>query len=987
MKRILLLSFAFLTCLSYGVMAQRTVSGTVTDDTGEGLPGVNVLIKGTTTGTQTDLDGNYRLSVSDGATLVFSYVGFETQEIEVGARTTIDLVLSGATELQEVVVVGYGSTLKKELTGAVASIDNEQISRLPVNTPDQALQGLASGVFVTGSSGTPGGSFDIRVRGTSSINASNQPLYVIDGVIVQSGDVTRDNVGGQDQNVLNTINPQDIESIQVLKDASSTAIYGARGANGVVLITTKRGKAGKGNIDIRAWTGFGEFTNYYTKLNAAQQIEVEREAILNDNPGSIPLTNEELGWDGVTDTDWFDLVFRTARISEYQASASGGSEKFTFFLSGNYRDEEGIMIGSEFERFSLRLNSDYNPTDRIKISSSLSFSNSRQNVIQNDNNIYGIASAAILTPNFRPNIDPETGEYVDALPSFNTNPVRAAEQSKQENSTYRFLGNVNFTYKIIDGLDFRTDVSYDWIQSTEDIFTPAETAQGRSNNGSGTFVSNQFGTYIIEPTLRFNRRFNSHKVTAVVGSTLQQRNQLTNFVTGTSFARSSLQYIISAANITAGDSFAEEYSFNSLFGRVNYSFDEKYVASLSVRRDGSSRFGANNRFGTFWAVSAAWNFADEDFIDLPWLTIGKLRASHGITGNDRIGNFTFIGAFNAGGNYLDQPAFVPETIANPELQWEETTTTDIGLELGLFQSRVNLNVGVFRATTESLLFADQIVGVTGFRSVDANVGEIRNEGIEIELGGVAVRAGEFTWDVNINHTFLRNEVVSLVDDEPIFFGFASVVREGLPLNSFWGYNWLGVDPGTGLSVFEDVNGDGSITGDDQTVIGDHAPNFIGGITSNFSWKGVSLSVFWQYVYGVDVYNNTLQFSNNVSGPWGLTDEILRRWKQPGDITDVPRATTQNTLDNSDNSRYLSDGSYLRLKNVQLAYDFPSSITSKLKLRNLRVYATGQNLLTFTRYQGADPEVSTFGNTATSAGTEFLTFPQLKMYTFGVNIGI
>ena len=971
--------------------AQRTVSGKVTSaDDGSAIPGVNVILKGTTTGTTTDLDGNYRLSVpEEGGILTFSFIGYETSEETIGSRSVIDVVMgSDIQQLSEVVVVGYGTTLKKELTGSVASIGNEQIDRLPTLTPDQALQGLASGVFVSSNSGTPGGGMSVRVRGQTSINASNQPLYVIDGVIIQSGNVTRDGVGGQQQNVLNTLNPQDIESIQVLKDAASTAIYGARAANGVVLITTKRGKSGKGTVDIKAWTGFGEAVKTYTKLTAAQQIEVEREARLNDNPGSAPLTDAQLGWDGETDTDWMDLVFRTARISEYQVSTSGGNEKFSFFGSANYRDEEGVMIGSDFRRFSTRFNSDFNPSDKLKVASSISFSNSIQNGIQNDNNIYGIYSAAILTPNFRPVYNDETGEYADALPSFNTNAVRAALTSKQVNTLYRFIGNINFTYNILEGLDFRTDVSYDWIQSTEDIYAPAETAQGRGTNGSGTFISSQFGTYIIEPTLRYNRTFNaSHKISAIAGGTLQERDRITGFVTGTNYARSSLQYITSAANITAGDSFREKYSFNSLFGRLNYSYDEKYIASFSVRRDGSSRFGANKRFGLFWAASAAWNFADEDFFNVPFIEIGKLRASYGVTGNDRIGNFTYIGAFTAGGNYLDQPAFIPSTLENPELQWEETAQADIGLELSFFKSRLNVNAGVFRQNTTNLLFNDQILGVTGFTSVQSNVGEILNEGIELELNGVLVDAGDFKWNISLNNTWLRNEVISLVDDEPIFFGFASVVQPGLPLNSFWGYKWLGVDPATGNSVFQDTNGDGQITGDDQTVIGDHAPDMIGGVNTGISWKGITIDAFFQYVYGVDVYNNTLQFSNNVSGPWGLTDEVLRRWRQPGDITDVPRATTQNTLDNSDNSRYVSDGSYIRLKNLTVAYNVPSDIASKMKLRSLRVYAMGQNLLTFTNYKGADPEVSTFGDTNTSLGTEFLTFPQLKMYSFGINIGI
>jgi len=993
MKKFLLLSFMLTLAFTFSESwaQERTVSGKVTSvEDGTTLPGVNVVLKGTTTGTVTDIDGNYKLTVpSDGGTLVFSFIGLATEEVEIGSRSVIDVQMSqDVQQLSEVVVVGYGSSLKKELTGAVASVSAEQIEKLPTLTPDQALQGLTSGVFVNSSSGTPGGAINVRVRGQTSINAGNDPLYVVDGVIVQSGDITQSTFGGQDQNALNSLNPQDIASIEVLKDAASTAIYGARAANGVVLITTKRGTAGKAKINARYWTGWAEATNTVDKLSAEEQVMIEREGYLNDNIGSIPRTDAELGWDGSTDTDWVDEVFRKARISEYQLSASGGSEQFKYYISGNYRDEEGIILGSGFERYSARVNTDYNATDDLSIGSSLSISYAQQQAIDNDNNIYGIYSAAILTPSTRAVRD-ENGEFVDALPSFLTNAVRAAEQSRQYLTTYRILGNVYFNYNIIEGLDFRTDVSYDWNYVREDLYLPVTTAQGRGTNGSGVYSSRDLGTYLIEPTLRFNRTLNnSHKVTAVLGTTWQERSDYNGSVSATGFARPTLSYITSAANITAGNSYTEKYSFNSIFGRVNYSFNEKYLASVSLRRDGSSRFGPDKRFGTFWAVSAGWNFSEEDFFNVGFIEFGKLRGSYGVTGNDRIGEFQYVGAFTGGANYLDRPASSPDQIANPELQWEETTSIDLGLELAMFNNRLNVNAGVFKQNTESLLFFAPTPWTTGFAGVQDNIGEVENKGIELDVTSVNLDLGDFKWKSTFNISWLKNKVVSLANPEPIDAGFASAIIEGEPLNTFYALKWLGVDPATGESVFQDTDGNGTIGSEDRVVIGDYSPNYIGGFTNTFTYKGISLDVFLQFVEGVDVYNNTLAFNQNVSAPWGLSTAVLRRWQKPGDVTDIPKASQQNSLDfTNENSRWLSDGSYLRLKNVTLAYNLPSEIVSKIKLRSARIYVQGQNLWTLTNYNGGDPEVSTFGSTNTSLGTDFLTFPQAKMYSIGVNIGL
>ncbi|WP_436517511.1 SusC/RagA family TonB-linked outer membrane protein [Ekhidna sp. To15] len=994
MKRNLLLSFAFFIAVAFVAMAQRTVSGKITDDTGESLPGVNVVIKGTTTGVTTDLDGNFRISVDDGATLIFSYVGFETQEIEVGARTTIDVTLGGATELQEVVVVGYGTTLKTELTSAIASVGKEDIERLPNVSPEQSLQGLASGVFVQSQGGQPGGAVTVRVRGQTSVNAGAQPLYVVDGVVISNGDLTQNAIGGEDQNVLATLNPQDIESIQVLKDAASTAIYGARAANGVVLITTKRGTSGKAKIDFRAWTGVAQPLALVEKLSGPEQIAIEREGYLNDSPWLSPndpsVSNETLGWDGVTDSDLIGAIFRDAVVREYNISASGGNEALRYFVSGGYRDEEGVMLGSNFERISTRLNVDYNASDDLTIGTSLSFASNKQNLVESGNNIFGTYGAAILAPNYRPIYDSETGEFVDTFPGFNTNPVRAALQQKLVTTTNKFLGNWNFTYKLpVEGLAFRTDLSYDWNYVREDQYQPETTAQGRGSQGFGNYSTLDQGTYNIEPTLRFSRTFGgSHKITAVAGMTWQNRRTTQGFVSATGFARGSLAYIRSAAVFTNGDSFRLDQSFMSGFGRVNYAYDEKYLASISFRRDGSSQFGPDNKFGNFYAFSVGWNFSEEDFFNLDVITFGKIRASYGVTGNDQIGNFQYVGTFSGGASYLDQPGLTPSRLENPQLNWEETTMTDVGLELAMFNNRLNMNAGVFRQETNGLLFNNQVPWTTGFASFQDNVGVVVNEGIELDLNGVILDLNGFQWTGKLNLTFMRNEVKELNSDEPILSGFASAIIQGEPINTFYALKWLGVDPATGNSVFEDFNGDGAITSDDNQVVGNHSPEIVGGLSTGFSYKGITLDAFFQFVEGVDVYNNTHQFSQNVSAGWGLDRNVLRRWRQPGDVTDIPRASQTSSLDfTNDNSRFLSDGSYIRLKNVTLAYSLPSELVSKAKLRNARIYVQGTNLITWTAYNGPDPEISAFGFTATSLGTDFLTFPNTKMFSVGVNLGL
>ncbi len=984
--KMLPLFFALITSVAWS--QERVVTGKVTSvEDGSTLPGVNVLLKGTTVGTVTDVNGVYSISVPNtGGSLVFSFIGLKTMEVEIDTRSTIDVqLLQDITQLNEIVVTGYGTTLKKEFSGVTSTVSSDDIAKLPVLSASQALQGQAAGVFVNANSGAPGGGISVRVRGQTSINASNDPLYVIDGVPVIAGDLTQNGFGGQGQSALAGLNPNDIQSMEVLKDAASSAIYGSRAANGVVLITTKRGKKGTAQINLNYWTGWSNPTNTAKPVSAKDWIDVNNEARANDN--LTPRTNTDWGWDGVTNTRWVDLVFRTARTSEYQLNISGGDDRTRYYFSGSYRDEEGVIIASKYDRATMRLNLDHKASNIFSFGTSLSISSDLNKRIQNDNNIYGIYSAALLTPAYR-KVKNETGAFIDALPGFNTNAVRDAILPRYDNKTIKFIGNFYTNFKLMEGLDFRTDFSYDYNALTEDHYNPATTPQGRPT-GNGNFEYRSIGTWIIEPTLRYSGKFaDKHSFNAVAGLTFQDRSQFDNSVQGVGFARESLTYLNSAATISGGGSFRTDYKFNSVFARLNYSYREKYLASFTVRQDGSSRFGANNKFATFYAGSVGWNFSEESFMDgITWLDLGKVRASYGTTGNDGIGNFPWQAAWTGGSNYLDQPAFSPTQIANPDLKWETTATLDLGIELALFGNRLNLNAGYFDRKTTDLLYTFPLPFTSGFGNVFKNIGEMSNKGFEIDLSGVVMNTGGFKWNVSANGTFMENKVVKLVDNNPILQGFASAIIVGQPLNTFYGLKFLGVDPSNGSSIFEDVNGDGVINvATDSKVIGDAQPDFIGGFTNRFTYKGLSLDVFFQFVQGMDLFNNTQQFTLNPGNTFGMTEEINRRWRKPGDITDIPKASTNPGLNSSDNSRYVSSGDYLRLKNITLSYDIPTSILSKVKLRSARIYVTGQNLLTFTKYSGADPEISVFANTSTSAGTDFLTQPQNKMYTVGINIG-
>lgn len=979
MKRILLTCFMLVfTLCSTALLAQdRTVSGVVTGASdGLPLPGVNILIKGTTTGVSTDANGNYSISVPANTTLVFRYLGFITREVAVGNQSVLNVSLQeDVQELGEVVVVGYGSTVKKEVTGSIASIKQEDIEKLPVSNVAQVLQGQSSGVFVNTASGTPGGAINVRVRGTTSVNGSSTPLYIIDGVPVVSGNIVSNNFGGQEQSALNGLNPQDIASIEVLKDPSQTAIYGARAANGVVIITTKQGKAGTTSFNVNSWAGVAEATNKYD-LATAQQFKDFRDV------AGVGTT-----WDGVTNVDWQDEVYRQALVWETNANVSGGDDRTRYYISGGYRNEEATYIGGALERLTGRFNLDHKASDIVDFSARVGISNEINSRIQNDNNIYGIISSAILTPSTNP-VYTEDGDYADALPAFGTNPLRAAELKRNDIRTTKLVGNFRVNFNLFDGFTATMDASIDNNVVTEDVNNPASTSQGRPT-GTGNYANNNVSTWTLEPRVTYQNNFKGKgNYNVVAGATWQKRRFFGGSVAGNTFGKEELTYLNSAANITGGSSYLTPYSFMSQFARAVVSWDEKYIFNASIRRDGSSRFGSGQKFGTFWSVSGAWNFGDESFFDnVEWVSAAKLRAGYGIVGNDGIGNFQYTGFFGSG-NYLGRAGFVRGGIENPDLKWEETATLDIGLDLTLFNGDLDFSASVYEAKTTDLLFQQTIPATTGFTAVQSNVGDLENRGLELEAKYYVIDNSNLRWSITGNIAWNENKIIKLASPEPVLSGFASVIKEGEAVGSFWGQKWLGVDAATGESVYEDINGDGVINGDDRQIIGSGAPGYYGGFSTNLSWNGFTIDAFFQFVGDVNIYNNTAQFSYNPRSIFQNTADLANAWKQPGDVTHVPRLDAVSGFEYSnDNSRWIDDGAYMRLKNLTVSYDFGTKFLANTSIKSLRLYFTGTNLITWTKYRGIDPEISTFGFTNTAPQTEFLTVPQSRMYSLGINLGL
>jgi len=1021
--------------------AQNTaITGRVTSaDDGSALPGVSVLEKGTTNGTTTDAQGNYRISVGAGATLVFSFVGNVSQEIAVGNRTSVNVQLSpDVKSLNEVVVVGYGTQVRQELTGNIASIGGKEIENIAVPSLEAAMQGRAAGVFVESQNGKVGQGMKIRVRGSSSVSAGNQPLYVVDGIPITS---QSQSTNGAETNPLADINFNDIESVEVLKDASAAAIYGSRASNGVVLITTKRGKAGRTNFNVGYFTGFSTPTRRREFLNARQFVDMtldaavragkydfredisgygtEEEAI--DDYVSFAesrLTRYSAGnedWRNATvDTDWQDQVFRRAQISQYDVSAAGGTEKTRFYVGGQYTDQNGILIGNRFRRYSGRVNLDHQATGRIAFGVNFSLARSENDRLSNDNAFSTPLQIVALSP-ITPVIDPRSGLISGTLPGPASNypvyynPMISLGNTFYKTTVYRTISNLYGSWTITPGLTFRSEFGIDLLNQTENAYYGRLTFRNTGTpNGQGYNTNTAIFNYTANNFLRYEKTLaDRHAFDVVAGISYQESSDNSSSITAQQFPSDAYKQIASAAVYSAASTTLNNFSFLSYFARANYKFANKYLVNLSGRLDGSSRFGANTRYGFFPAASVGWILSEESFLkDFSPVSLLKARVSYGLTGNAEIGNFPSRGLFSASNiginlinaSYVGIPGQAPSQLANPDLKWETTAQLDFGIDFGFFNNRISGQLDYYVKKTKDLLLDVNVPATTGFTTQTRNVGRLENRGVEVVLS-TQNTTGAFEWSTNLNFAANQNKITDLAGQQ---LGSNDLNRaiEGQPIGVFFGPEFAGADPANGDAIYyrNTANQDGSIdrstTNDynqaERVVLGNPNPKWIGGLGNNFSFKGFDLNVLLQAVYGNQVYNGGGQYmsASASNGFDNQTVDQLNYWKNPGDVTNVPEVRQFFANGTNPSSRYLSDGSYLRFKTVVFGYNLPSALAGRARLQRVRLYVSAQNLFTITRYTGWDPEVNAdYQASNINQGVDFYSAPQAKTITFGVNLGL
>ncbi|WP_234567099.1 SusC/RagA family TonB-linked outer membrane protein [Rhodohalobacter sp. 614A] len=977
-----------------------TVTGRVTDDNGEPLPGATVMVEGTSHGTTTDLDGLYEVNVSGDAILIFSFVGYETQQVPVDGRRSIDITLTMSTgTLDELVVIGYGQQERSQVTGSISSISSREIENQPVTSVDGYLLGKTSGVQVVQTTGEPGGGMSVNIRGLSSIQAGNDPLYVVDGVPIKSGDASGLKIGGS-LNALADVNPNDIESIEVLKDASAASIYGSRASGGVVLITTKRGVQGsRPQINFSAYSGVQRITRYIEVVNGNQKRELLTEAYYNYF-GNY----EQLQRDWMTDTlntmysantHWQDRMFDTAPMSNANLSISGGSDQLRYSLSVGATDQEGIVANSGFSRITGRSNLEYR-SDKFTLGSNLSYANSQHDMIRQSGNGNGNWANWTNQPSFQPPVD-------DQGRTWKNEPLINLTEPVQDNKRDRLIGNVYAQYEFIEGLELRSNFAIDNMQIRESIFFPSTVAPVGSERRSSAYSGRDFG-WINENTLTYKTTIaEGHNLTGLLGFS-QQKNTSEFMVAEASQAASDKIPTVNAGSILENASSATtSWAMVSYFSRLLYDYDSRYHLTATFRRDGSSKFGSNNRFGNFPSVSVGWRISEEDFMEnIQPVNNLMVRASYGLTGNQEgIENFVSQGVIVTGADYLGRGGIRSVDMPNQELAWESTRQFDLGVDLSMLEDRLNFSVDYYNKNTKDLLFNKELPSSTGFSSVLVNLGEIENKGFEFDLTTRNL-AGDLSWTTNFNISFNRNKILSLPNGEDVFFG-NEVYREGESIGTYYGYVFEGVystdddvpagpEPGTKLRnqangpefqagdiILKDLNSDGIIDSDDRQIIGNEQPDFIGGFTNSFAWKNLSLDVFFNFSYGNEKYNVLREDLESWNGLYQAVTLYAyeNRWQQPGDVTDVPiNARARNfSVDNDrgGTSRWIDDASFLRLKTITLSYNFPGSLTDKLSVRNAQIFVTGHNLWTLTNWRGSyDPEVSGYQypiSTSVTAGID------------------
>ncbi|MBD8491239.1 TonB-dependent receptor [Echinicola sp. CAU 1574] len=990
MKKVLLLGLLVLLANTMVFGQSRTVTGVVSSSAdGEPIPGATVLVKGTSVGVATDLDGQYSINVpSNGSVLIFSFVGMKSQEAEIGNRSIVNVALeSDVQTLTEFVITSYGDQSKREITGAIASVKGEIFENLPMQSFDRAMQGRIAGVQVTSGSGQPGGTLNVRIRGVGSINAGNDPLYIVDGVQVSSRGVS----GQGSQNALASINPNDIESIEVLKDAAAAAIYGAQAANGVVLVTTKKGKDGATNVSLSVQEGVVRPLGLYDVMDATQLATIKRASYIN--AGLDPNRAAEIYGNpedsNLESTDWVDALYRdNARLSIYDLSVSGGDEKTTFYLSGSYTAQEGQIIQSDYKRGTARLNITHRPNDKFTVAANISLAAQRTNgTIDRGNFVNGPFVAGFSA---RPNVPiyDEEGEFAP-YPSdhlFGYNIVQGVYEELRRATTVQSVSNLRLNYQFTPWLSFTSYAGIDFSDNRDENNRPSTIPAFAPYGGSATYTDRRFNNFNTNHNFNFNKTFDDiHTVSGILGFEYKSAQDELSTATGRGFANPTLRYLQNAATPYAVGGNYTEYKRAGVFGQVKYDYNDRYNAEIILRRDGNSRFGAEYKWGTFYAFSAGWRISSESFMDdLTWVDNLRMRASYGVTGNSEIDNFASRTLVGGTGQYLGEGALRVSQLGNDLLTWEEAETFNIGLDWTLFNGRLIGTVDFWRKNSNALLLNTPLPVDSGFGEITRNTGKVRNQGIDIDLQTVNIVTGDFQWNTGFNITFLENELMELYD------GLDRIGNDlivGKPIDFLYSNEFLGINPANGRIMYADENGDYTyIVGESSLrYIGSGLPSSYGGLSNTFTYGPVSLEVFFQYQFGNKVFNQDLyNIAYAGSGPDNQDVSQLDYWQEPGDITKTPKPyeggqEPGTSSIGSSSTRLINDGGYIRLKQVTLRYSLPVAIANKIGMKRANIYVQGINLATITKFNGIDPEVLSVGSSTYGA------YPNAKQISAGINL--
>lgn len=941
------------------------ISGTVTDENGRPLGGATVTVKGTTSGTSTDVNGRFTLkNVSTDATIIVSFVGYSTKSIQVQNRANLTIALELAiNKLDETVIIGYGTTSKRYNTGSVSSITSDVIENQPVNDPISALQGRISGLMITSTSGMAGSGYSVRIRGENSIKQGNDPLYIIDGVPFISDALNTFEGANGLQNPLSSINPNDIARIDVLKDADATAIYGSRGANGVILITTKRGKSGDNKVSFNVYTGTTKINHKLDFLNTSQYLQMRKDAFRLDSVAPTSSNAPDLtDWDQNAYTDWQKLLIGgTGNVFSSQASVSGGDDQSNFIISANYRKETSVMLGNlPYQKGGAHLGINHTSKNKkFAVSGS---------VIYNLDDNQNIATDLTMYINLPPNMPQYNDDGSVYYYTTGENPL-AYVNRKYKSQTHTFLGNATAKYTLMKGLDVRTNFGFTDINMDQILTLPENSFNPLTYSGSSSqFGNSSVRSFIVEPQLEYNRVAGPGKLNVLLGGSWQQNIYESKYLLGSGYSSDALlKDIASATDITVRSANYAQYRYQSIFGRINYNIDRKYIINGSFRRDGSSRFGPGKQFGNFGAVGAAWIFSQENFFNIPAISFGKLRASYGSTGNDQIGDYQYLDSWSSAGfPYGGVSGLAPSRVYNPDYSWEVNKKLEAAIDLGFFKDKLLVSAGYYNNRSSNQLVGYTLSSQSGFSEYTANLpAKVENSGIEIDINSTNIESNSFMWTTSFNLSVPKNKLLSYPDLESS--SDASSYEVGQSIRMIKGYHFTGIDPATGNPNFLDVDKDGSYSEDaDYVVIGQTMPKFFGGLSNTFSYKNLTVDIFFQFVKQEAPSIDYGPLVNTIGSRINRTTDVLGYWSNPGDQTSIPRPTTtsskaayklfRNQYRYSDAA--WGDASYIRLKNVAISYDL-STVTEKWKIKGTTIYVQGENLLTFTKYDGSDPEINGF----------------------------